>query len=135
MIKIAFKNLEKSELAKDITLERLNDAIIRFPDLEKCKIRVTLAMENSPQQAGPDVFKVKFQCQSGKYDGVIIERSASTIYIALAELADNLLERLNRFGDKERVRKIKQARKVRKKMVSMDETTSADITPLKSPTP
>lgn len=114
MIKIVFKDLEKSELAKQVALDRLQDAIVRFPDLEKCRVSVTLSMENSPTQAGPDVFTVKFRCQSGKYKGVILERSASTLYIALAEVSECLLERLNRFGDKERVKNIKKARKMQR---------------------
>ena len=113
MIKIVFKDLEKSELAKQVALDRLQDAIVRFPDLEKCRVSVTLSMENSPTQAGPDVFTVKFRCQSGKYKGVILERSASTLYIALAEVSECLLE-LNRFGDKGSESKILKARKMQK---------------------
>lgn len=113
MILVLFKDLEKSELAKQVTVDRFQDSIARFPDLENCRIIVTLSMENSPTQAGPDIFTVKFRCQTGRYKGVILERSASSLYIALAEVSDLLLERLNRFGDKERVKKIKQARRVR----------------------
>lgn len=113
MIDIVFKDLEKSELAKDATYNRMQDAMERFPDLERSRITITLSMENSPTQAGPDLFKVKFQCKSGKYNGVILERSAPTLYKALADVSESLLERLNRFGDKERVKKIKHARKIR----------------------
>lgn len=71
---------------------------------------MTLSMDNSPSQAGPDVFSVKIQCHGGRYSGVILEKSAATLYVALADLVDHLLERLNRYGDKSRVKRIHKAR-------------------------
>ncbi len=124
MVKIIFKDLEKSELAKQAALDRFQDAVNRFPDLKNCRSSITLSVENSPIQAGPDAFTVKFRCQSGKYKGVILERSAPNLYIALADFSEYLLERLNRFGDKERVKKIKQARKSQKIFVQMEPTQS-----------
>ena len=112
MIKVIFKDLEKSELAKEAAIEHVETLISRFPDLEGSKITMTLSMDNSPTQAGPDLFSVKFQCKSGKYKGVILEKYASNYYKALAALSDNLLERLNRFGDKKRVQNRKKARQL-----------------------
>ena len=71
---------------------------------------MTISMKNSPFQAGPDVFSVKIQCHGGRYRGVILQKSASSLYIALADLVDHLLERLNRYGDKSRVKQIHKAR-------------------------
>ena len=120
MIKILFKDLERSELAKETVFERMADVIQRFPDLELSKVTITLSMQNSPTQSGPDLFTVKFRCQSGRFKGVIMERSSTTLYKALADLSEGLLERLNRFGDKERVRKIQQARRVRRSVLSAE---------------
>ncbi len=110
MIQVRFKNLEPSELAKDTAIERLSAIAEKFPDFFESQIRVTLSMENSPTQAGRDVFTVKVHCARGKYRGVLMERSSSSLYAALAEVVDRLLERLNRFGDRRRVQRRKQAR-------------------------
>ncbi|MBF0207655.1 MAG: HPF/RaiA family ribosome-associated protein [Oligoflexia bacterium] len=104
MMKIIFKNLEKSELAKELTQERLHTVFERFPDLQKSKVTVTLSMENSPQQAGADVFTVRFYSQGGRYRNIVLQKSASNLYAALADVVEHLLEKLNRFGDKIRVK-------------------------------
>jgi ribosomal subunit interface protein len=104
MIQIKFKNLEASELAREIVEERLAGAFERFPDLVDAKVVVTLSMQNSSEQAGPDEFTVKFHCREGRYRDLTLEKSASNLYAALADVADHLLERLNRSGDRARVK-------------------------------
>ena len=110
MIQIIFKNLEKSEFARDLTSERMGTVIERFPDLGDHRIQVTLSMENSPSQAGPDVFTVKVFIRGKRYRSVVIEKSAASLYLALADVVDHALERLNRYGDKNRVKRRAQAR-------------------------
>ena len=112
MINIKFKNLDKSELAREAVHDRIDGLIEKFPDLNDCKIRVTLEMENSPFQAGPDLFKVKLNIARGRYDGVTIEKSDSNLYVAMAEVVDHMLELLNRFGDRSRVKERSRARKI-----------------------
>jgi len=104
MVKVVFKNLEKSFLATEAAEEKLAEVVERFPELEGSQLTVTLSMENSPKQAGPDLFGVKVLVRGGRYDGVILEKKASSLYVALADVADHLLERLNRFSDKLRVK-------------------------------
>jgi ribosome-associated translation inhibitor RaiA len=104
VIQVVFHNLEKSELAKDAVTEKLQDVLGKFPDLESHKITVTLSMENSPRQAGPDSFEVKVFIKGKKYGEILISKSAKSLYVALADLSDHLLEVLNRKGDKLRVR-------------------------------
>ena len=125
MIQIKFKNLDKSDLIQSTVIERMNDLIQKFPDLEKSKIEVTLEMENSPSQAGRDFFAVKVQFIRGRYDRVRVEKSSPNIYVALAEVVDHLLERLNRFGDKTRVKERRSAREFAKKL-KVAETTSQE---------
>ena len=54
MIRILFKNLDESELAKNVSLERLQTTVERFPDLEGHRMTMTFSVENSPLQAGPE---------------------------------------------------------------------------------
>lgn len=110
MIKVIFKNLERSELAREAAHERLESLIEKFPDLEGSQIHMTLEMQNSPHQAGPDLFTARVQVINGRYRGVRLERSASSLYVALADLSDRMLERLNRMGDRARVQERNRAR-------------------------
>jgi ribosomal subunit interface protein len=112
MIKITFKNLERSELAKQAVEEKMKEVVNRFPDLTTSNIQVTLSMENSPRQAGPDLFRVKTLIHKSKYHGVILEKQSPSLYAALAEVSEHLLERLNRFGDKKRVKARRQERRM-----------------------
>jgi ribosome-associated translation inhibitor RaiA len=73
MIKITFKNLASSELAREATEERILGLVEKFEDLRKSRIQVTLEMQNSPLQAGPDLFNVKVQIVGARYAGLRIE--------------------------------------------------------------
>ena len=112
MLHIKFKNLDKSELIDTATRQRFEALVDKFPDLSASKIRITLEMENSPFQAGPDFFKVKLHIARGRYDGVIVEKSNASIYVALADVVDHMLEKLNRFGDRQRVQQRSKARRI-----------------------
>jgi ribosome-associated translation inhibitor RaiA len=111
MIQVNFKNLEKSELARELATERLETVIERFPDLAHSRVQITLSMENSPIQAGPDLFTVKVHFQGGRYAGITLQKSAPNLYAALADVVEHLLERLNRFGDRHRVKQRARSRK------------------------
>ena len=112
MIRIIFKDLEESELAKEAVLDRLQETIERFPDLEDHRLTVTVSRDNSQFKAGPDLFKVKLVIAGKKYGGVFLEKSAMSFYLALAEVSSHTLERLNRFGDKQRMKNRRLARKL-----------------------
>jgi ribosome-associated translation inhibitor RaiA len=118
MIQVKFKNLDKSEMAREAAQERIEALIEKFDDLCESKIQVTLEMENSPLQAGPDLFKVKLHVSRGRYDGITVEKSDSNLYVALAEVVDHMLEVLNRFGDRARVKERKRARELIRELES-----------------
>lgn len=111
MIQVIFKNLEKSEMARELATERIESMVDKFPNLNESQIMVTLEMENSPIQAGPDLFKVKVQASRGTYHGIRIVKSASNLYVALAEVVEIMLKRLNEYRDKKRVKERTKARK------------------------
>jgi len=112
MTQIIFKNLQKSELAKEVALERIDVVVERFPDLSSSSLVITLSMQNSPEQAGPDEFTVKVYCRGGRYRGITLEKSGPNLYAALADVVEHMLERLNRFGDRARVKGREKARKL-----------------------
>ncbi len=128
MIEVKFKNLEKSEIIKTNVEDRMELLIEKFPDLTESKIQVTLEMENSPIKAGPDLFKVKLFVKKGRYNGIAINKQNANLYIALADLVDHMLERLNRFGDKVRVKEISKARKLQKKFkIAKEEAYNEEV--------
>ncbi len=112
MIQIVFKNLQKSDLTRASVLERILPLVSKFPGLETARIRVTLEMHNAPEQPGPDLYSVKMQILRGKYRGIRLEKSADTLHLALADLVEHALERLNRYGDRARVRERSKARRL-----------------------
>lgn len=116
MIQIRFKNLEKSEMAREVAQDRIESLVNKFPDLSESKLLVTLEMENSPTQAGPDLFKVKLHVSKGRYNGVTVEKANSNLYVALADVVDHMLEKLNRFGDRARVKERKNARQITREL-------------------
>lgn len=103
MIRIIFRNLDRSELAKEAVMERMDQLIKKFPDLDGCLLNVTLEMQTSPLKAGPDNFSVKVRVATGRYKGLTLTKTASSLYLALADVVEHLLEALNRFGDRARV--------------------------------
>lgn len=111
MIKIKFKKLKKSEAIINAIQDRIEHIVDKFPDLLRSKLSVTVEMENSPIQAGPDLFKLKLHVSGGKYDTVTVEKSDPILYAALADVCDHMLEVLNRTGDKSRVKARTKARK------------------------
>ena len=121
MIEIKFKNLEKSEIAKETVTDRIQGIVDKFEDLQASRILVTLEMLNSPVQAGPDLFSVKVYISNGRYRGITIKKSDPNMYRALADVSDHMLEKLNRAGDKKRVKQRKQAREVMSKVIVPDE--------------
>ena len=127
MIQVKFKNLDKSEIVREAVQQRIEPLIEKFDDLSQSKIQVTLEMENSPLQAGPDLFKVKLHISKGRYDGITVEKSDSNLYVALAEVVDHMLEVLNRFGDRARVKERKKARKLIKEFESRPDFEEENI--------
>jgi len=113
MIQVIFKNMKSSKVAGQMVRERLDAIIDKFRDLRRSRIRVTLEMENSPGQPGLDHFDVKVQVQGGRFNGLRMEKGGPQLYAVLAEVVDHLLERLNRAGDRVRVKERTIARRFR----------------------
>jgi ribosome-associated translation inhibitor RaiA len=113
MFKIKFKNFDRSEFALEAANERLKALFDKFPDLQPSSVQLSMSMENSPLQAGPDLFVAKIFISGGKYSGISVEKSNSNLFVALAELSDHMLETLNRLGDKKRVKSRNKARSLK----------------------
>jgi len=113
MIKVIFKNLSKSSLAKKIIQDKIRAIVDKFPDLRSHSIHVTLSRNNSAIQAGPDEYLVRLHISGRKFKNLILEKKADTVYHAFAFLKNSALELLNRNTDKMRVQKIAKLRKAK----------------------
>ena len=120
-MKIVFRNLARSELIGTVIKERFAHVLEKFPDLHRSEITLTLSMHNSPTQAGPDLFSVKMVCLGGRYRNLVLEKASPNLYAAWADLLEHLLERLNRYGDRERVRDRALARRRRRELPAFRE--------------
>lgn len=99
-MKVVFKNLEKSEFILDTATKRANSIISKFPNLNKRDLSLTLSKDTSPTKGGSGVFKVKLQVLTGEFRGIVLEKSSSNLYKALAKTVDKTHERLTRLNSK-----------------------------------
>lgn len=95
MITIKFKKLERSELAREAVLETFQSLIQVMPELESCKIQVTLWGESGSSRAGPDRFKVETRLEAKRYGRLKVDQSATSLYTALSKTVDFILKQLN----------------------------------------
>lgn len=110
MLRIIFRNMRPSELIRAIIKIRFEPILKKFPEIRRHSVSFSVAMENSPFKTGPDLFSLKMRIHGKKYKDIFLNKSSPNFYMALAEVQDHLLERLNRYGDRSRVRHRHHAR-------------------------
>ncbi len=90
LLKITFKNMESSQLARDFVEERFN------PILENNKITLLFEIEKHLKETSPDLFTVSLTLNGQKYKDRKIKRSSYNFFYAITELADGLNELLRK---------------------------------------
>lgn len=99
-MKIVFKNLIPMDTTKSIVQDRLIPVLSKFPGNSERFITVTLEMENSPRQAGPDHFSVSVHITDGPYRGIKITKEAMDLMVALASVTESLFTQLSKHNEK-----------------------------------
>jgi hypothetical protein len=122
MMRIIFRNMDRSELAVEIISERMQLVFDKFERLNPLDVTMTLKMDNSPVQAGPDLFCLKFYCNRGSFRGLSIEKRSPNLYIGLADLVDTLCDRLGRNAERQRHYQIDAHRKLIDDRIPRDST-------------
>lgn len=102
MVKVIFKNLDKSDFVSEIVQEKIAHVLEKFPDMTRNDATVVVEMENSPTHAGKDDFKVKLIMKSPSGKPLVIQKEGPNLYQASAVLADRLFELLHRTLEKRR---------------------------------
>lgn len=87
-MKIVFKNLESSDLTKENVCNKILPILEKFPDLNTHRITITLEMENSSTQAGPDTFSVTLMITGKKIGEFRTRQTSDNLYRALALMTD-----------------------------------------------
>lgn len=102
MVKVIFKNLNKSEFVLDSVKEKIGRVLEKFPELENASATISIEMENSPIHAGKDDFRVKLIMLSRGLKPIIIQKDSPNVYQAASLLADRLMDLLARHVEKRR---------------------------------
>lgn len=98
-MRIVFKNMKSSDFAKTIIKERFSSIVEKYPSLKGHKITLTMEMDNSPTQAGPDHFNASV-IVSGEVYKIRIKRSSRNLYLAIANLAEQFNQLISRETDR-----------------------------------
>jgi ribosome-associated translation inhibitor RaiA len=103
MVKVIFKNLEKSDLVRQVAAERIEKTISKFTELDELSSTVIVSREHSPAHAGADSFSAKLLI-GGRHGmkPVVLEKRATSLYQAVAQVADKALEIIHRAITKDR---------------------------------
>jgi ribosome-associated translation inhibitor RaiA len=115
-VQVIFQNLSKSELVKQIVHDRVESVLEKFPQTEKGKAVVYLSMENSPHQAGRDLFKVKVMLKGLKMKPIILAKHSKNLYEATAQVVDSLFENFHRHSEKLMTKKRSSQRRLKSLM-------------------
>lgn len=102
MLRVVFKNLRKSKFAEDIVSTKVTAVLEKFPEFRPTSATAILEMENSPLQAGPDIYNVKLILTDKSLSPIVLQMKSGHLYQAAAMLSDRLLEVLHRAVAKRR---------------------------------
>jgi len=83
-----------------VILERIKPVLQKFSLLQSHQMKITLEIENSPKQAGPDVYSVCTLIHGKKYKNFLIKKKSNDFYRALAEIVDGLQFHLSKANDR-----------------------------------
>ncbi|MEM7646327.1 MAG: hypothetical protein AAF203_05415 [Pseudomonadota bacterium] len=114
-MRIRFVRLKKSELVREAIEDRMAPLLKKYKGVNEKDVFIEVEMENSPHQAGRDLFRLKFNIKEGELRGFILEKSDINFYRALSSLANSLPANINRFRARRdrksynRIRKLKTA--------------------------
>lgn len=113
MIKVIFKNLERSDLIRSVAEERIEKTISKFPEFKELSSTVIVGREHSQEHSGVDAFSAKLLIEGYGARPVVLEKKAESLYQAIALVTDRALEILHRALDKERGQKRQERRRFR----------------------
>jgi len=103
MVKVIFKNLEKSDLIREIAAERVQKALEKYAIVDPLSSTVILSREHSREHSGLDEYSVKLMVGARGHKPVIVEKRATTLTNALATVLDRAMDLLHQSFARERL--------------------------------
>jgi len=91
--RFAYEKMEPSALAVDVVTARLSEIFQRFDVLRGVRALVTLRIDETLDVAKPDLFQIKLRIETGRLAGLLLDQSAPSFYVALANIGERLTER------------------------------------------
>ena len=112
-MEIQFVRLKKSSAVIEAIEDRMTPIFEKANIDYQRKVKITVAMENSPVQAGPDLFRVRMRIKTGIFRNLIVEKADMNFYKALSSLAESVSTTLQRNKGKRATRFARSKRNVR----------------------
>lgn len=103
MVKVVFKNLEKSSGIRKNVVERIERALSRFSEVIALDSTLVLSREHSKEHAGVEEYSVKLIVDADGRKPIIIEKRSENYYQALAKALDRAMDVLHQSFAKERL--------------------------------
>lgn len=95
MIRVHFHRLERSELARDIVLERIGEVLREFSAQVRSEAVVTLTSEQSLSATMPDLFHVRLEATTVQGTAIDLESAAPSLFAAVETVKLALHSRLS----------------------------------------
>jgi ribosome-associated translation inhibitor RaiA len=103
MVKVIFKNLEKSDLIRKIAAEKVEKALQKYAVVDPLASTVILSREHSREHSGLDEYSVKLMVGARGHKPVIVEKRSTSMMVALATVLDRAMDLLHQSLAKERL--------------------------------
>lgn len=98
-------------MVRATVLAKIAEITAKFPELTRHRISATLSMQNSTTRSASDKFSLKFIVNGKLFKNIVLEKCAESIYEAISNATEVLVEQLVHVADKRRSLKLATARR------------------------
>ncbi len=111
-MKIIFKNLQKSEYIAGYIQEKIAILLEQFPKMKSHHVRFLFSKNQSKNRKAQAAFATEVIITGKYYKNIFLKKQSINLYMSLSEVLNLISHKLNNVGDKQRIKKIKSARKI-----------------------
>jgi ribosome-associated translation inhibitor RaiA len=120
-MKIVFKNGLESEFIKNAMNQHMEVLEEKHPELQQTDAIVTVKMDNSPLQAGPDSYTVNIRLIGGRnFRNISLHKTAQNFYSAMNAAFHVLAQKLSKKSEKKRGLIRQRRRQFKQELVSAE---------------
>lgn len=111
-MKIIFKNLQKSEYISEYIKEKITTLFEQFPKMRSHHVRFLFSKNQTKNRKSTEAFATEVIITGKYYKNIFLKKQSMSLHTSLSDVLGLISHKLNNVGDKQRVRKIKSARKI-----------------------